>query len=85
MEWIKDFLNGKVIAYDKMLHFLTGFLLSTLLSFTYIWINVSVLIVVAVGKEYYDLKVKKTMFDLKDCLATILGGIMAITFHLIAF
>ncbi len=85
MEWIKDFFSGKVIAYDKILHFLTGFMLSTLLSFTCIWINIGLLIIIAVGKEYYDLKVKKTLFDWKDCFATLLGGITAIIFHLVAF
>ncbi len=78
MKWIKDFLNGQIVPYDKMLHFFVGFFISAVFSFAYIVINFAILISFSIGKEYFDKQVKNTQFDKMDALATFLGGIMAI-------
>ncbi len=78
MKWIKEFLNGQIVPFDKMLHFFVGFFISAIFSFTYLWVNLIVLIFFSIGKEYFDKQIKKTQFDKKDALATFLGGVLAI-------
>lgn len=38
-------------------------------------------IVIAFGKEVYDLKIKKTYMDLFDMIATVSGGYIAILLY----
>ncbi|APD07915.1 hypothetical protein UJ101_02416 [Flavobacteriaceae bacterium UJ101] len=78
MKWIKAFFYGEIIPFDKMLHFFVGFFISTVCSFLSIEINLIILTIFSIGKEYYDQYIKKTHFDIQDALATFLGGIAAI-------
>ncbi len=78
MKFIKDFFYGDIIPFDKMLHFFVGFFISTIVSFLSIEINLIILLIFSIGKEFYDQYVKKTYFDIKDALATFVGGIAAI-------
>jgi len=65
---------------DKALHFLWMFLIVQVLNnFTEnILMKAVVIVVVALLKELYDVKIKKSKFDWLDVLATIAGGATAI-------
>lgn len=68
---------------DKALHFLWMFFLQ--LIFCYLFkLNVYMFIIpiiFAVGKEIYDLKIKKSYMDLIDMIATFLGGYISILLY----
>lgn len=78
----------KQIDYDKRMHFGAGFLIALIAAVTtsFIWwltdIDVSIVpvlttlapILAGVGKEYWDKFHKKSIFDIKDMLATWTGG-----------
>ena len=77
MEKLIKFLNGEIIAVDKMLHFSFSFIIASF------FINplVSVIVVLAVNilKELFDKYKKKTKFDAYDILSGLLGGLFYIT------
>lgn len=57
---------------DKVLHFLGGLVITlSLISFISIWAFI-VTAIVAVGKEYHD--IKTTDFDYYDIASTLFGG-----------
>ena len=76
MEKLIKFLNGEIIAVDKMLHFSFSFIIASF------FINplVSVIVVLAVNilKELFDKYKKKTKFDAYDILSGLLGGLFYI-------
>ena len=76
MEKLIKFLNGEIIAVDKMLHFSFSFIIASF------FINplVSVIVVLAVNilKELLDKYKKKTKFDAYDILSGLLGGLFYI-------
>lgn len=79
MEWLKKFLNGQIVPYDKMLHFFVGFFIAVVASIVLNYsLNLILITAIAFGKEYYDKKVKLSYFDQFDAYITILGGIIAI-------
>ena len=73
------------VQIDKILHFLAGFAIATVVVVVFINSNNHLIfgfiasIVGGILKEVYDIKIKKTHFDWYDVLATILGGIAAIS------
>jgi hypothetical protein len=59
---------------DKLLHFLAGFFITTvLLAFTPDWVAVGAAVLAGVGKEVYDVY-KGGKFDLADLACTFAGG-----------
>jgi hypothetical protein len=64
-----------MIAQDKLLHFFYGFLIFLVMALV-VSNEVALLITlgVAIGKECYDLYIKKTVFDLIDIVFTVLSG-----------
>lgn len=59
--------NSRWFAYDKMLHFVAGFMITV---FFGMWINV----LVAIAKEIQD-EYEYDGFDWKDIISGIVGGI----------
>ena len=67
----------KFLETDKVLHFLIGFFIFTVLHIIPI-IGLSVVVILAIGKEVYDYHHKNLhTCDYRDAIATILGGIIA--------
>ena len=70
---------------DKILHFLVGFAIATVVvvlfrnSTNLFLFGFMASIVGGILKEVYDLKVKKSRFDWYDVFATVAGGIAAIS------
>ena len=68
---------------DKILHFLAGFAIATVVVVLFKNFSDPLLfgflasIVGSLFKEVYDLKVNKSRFDLYDLLAPVVGGIAA--------
>ena len=65
--------NKNMIQQDKILHFLIGFAIATVLQFMGVWMLLPVLAIGA-GKELYDKYIKKTTFDVVDLVCTFAGG-----------
>jgi len=64
---------------DKLLHFLVGFFICTVASALMpLWIGFMISIVAGIGKEVYDLKIKKTFYSWPDMVFTIIGGLIAL-------
>ncbi len=84
--WLIKLSIGKIIPLDKMLHFFVGFFLSTLFSgILPLWLNIEIIIVIAILKEVFDVKVKNSSYDVKDILATVLGSIISILYLYVIF
>ena len=70
---------------DKILHFLAGFTIATLVVVLFrnhiesLLFGFIASIVGGILKEVYDLKIKKSRFDWYDVFATVAGGIAAIS------
>ena len=77
MEKLIKFLNGEIIAVDKMLHFSFSFMIASL--FINPWIAVTAVLVINILKELFDKYIKKTKFDAYDILSGLLGGLFYIT------
>lgn len=81
IEKIKNF--EILMRSDKALHFLWMFYLQIILCYLF-KLNIYMFIIpilFAVGKEVYDLKIKKTYMDLWDMIATFSGGYIAILLY----
>lgn len=59
---------------DKLYHFIAGAIIFLIASH-FISYAIFPVIVIAIGKEIYDLKVKKSYFDFWDIVATVMGGL----------
>ena len=70
---------------DKILHFLVGFAIATVVvvlfrNYTNLFLFGFIAVIVGgILKEVYDLKIKKSRFDWYDVFATVAGGIAAIS------
>jgi len=60
---------------DKLYHFLAGAIIFWVASY-FIAYPIIPVIIIAVLKEAYDLKIKKSYFDFWDILATVAGGLI---------
>ena len=65
-----------MIRQDLVTHFLTGFFIITLLQFDWAF-AIAAVVIIGVGKEFYDKFIRHTMFDWKDVACTIVGGFVA--------
>jgi len=68
---------------DKIYHFLAGFIIA-IISMGIVKLGepttLLIVAVVAIGKELFDLYIRKTSFNWWDVLATILGSILLFIF-----
>jgi len=64
-----------MIHTDKILHFLTGFFIATLLQFANGWV-ILIALLAGLGKELYDQN-KGGEFDKADLACTVSGGFVA--------
>ena len=72
MNFLVRLLSGGIIPVDKMLHFFVALSIGLILkySFGFEWMYYTVvLVVLTIGKEWFDLKIKKSKFDWMDVLA----------------
>ncbi len=60
---------------DKLLHFIAGVVIF-LIANCFMGFAIIPVIVIAIGKEVYDLKVKKSRMDFWDIVATVAGGVL---------
>lgn len=81
---IKSFVKNNVTD-DKKLHFLVSALLTEIFYDVGIplWIAMLITLGIGIGKELYDKYVKKTMFDVKDLIADIVGILIGGIFKMI--
>jgi len=82
---MKDFFNkincSKIPFKDKGCHFSVGFILSMFMIMIFnIGLILTLVGLIAVGKELFDKYIRKTFFDLNDIVATLLGSIVFVTF-----
>ena len=61
---------------DKIYHLLAGFIVSLIFGFINPVLGLALAIIAGVGKEIYDKKIKKSVIDPLDVIATVLGGIL---------
>ncbi len=64
---------------DKLLHFIAGMVIF-LIANCFMSFAIIPVIIIAVLKEVYDLKVKKSRMDFWDFLATVAGGLIMYLF-----
>jgi len=60
---------------DKLLHFIAGMVIFLMANY-FITYPIIPVIIIAVLKEVYDLKVKKSRMDFWDFIATVAGGLL---------
>lgn len=60
---------------DKLYHFIAGAIIFWVTSYFTHYAIIPV-IIIAISKEIYDLKIKKSYIDFWDIIATILGGLV---------
>ena len=60
---------------DKLLHFLAGIFIFWVASY-FLACPIIPVIVIGIGKEVYNLKVKKSYMDFWDFIATVAGGLI---------
>lgn len=70
-----------MIKQDKILHFITGFVLSItgVIFFPFLLLG----FVFAFGKEFYDYYTKKGIVEINDIISTLLGSTLAVIIILI--
>ena len=61
---------------DKIYHLVAGFIISLIFGFINPVLGLILAIIAGVGKEIYDKKIKKSVIDPLDVIATVLGGIL---------
>ena len=61
---------------DKIYHFIAGFIISLIFGFINPVLGLALAIIAGVGKEIYDKKIKKSVIDPLDVIATVLGGVL---------
>lgn len=72
---IQNAIVNKLGGYDKTTHFFAGAWLSLLMPNWYYALILSAIL--AVGKELIDKYVCKQVFDVRDMVATFLGGVVS--------
>ena len=61
---------------DKVYHLAAGFIISLIFGFINPVLGLALAIIAGVGKEIYDKKIKKSVIDPLDVIATVVGGIL---------
>ena len=61
---------------DKIYHLVAGFIISLIFGLINPFLGLALAIIAGVGKEIYDKKIKKSVIDPLDVIATVLGGIL---------
>lgn len=61
---------------DKIYHLLAGFIISLIFGIINPVLGLILAIIAGVGKEIYDKKIKKSVIDPLDVIATVVGGIL---------
>ena len=61
---------------DKIYHLVAGFIISLIFGLINPVLGLVLAIIAGVGKEIYDKKIKKSVIDPLDVIATVLGGIL---------
>ena len=61
---------------DKIYHLVAGFIISLIFGFINPVLGLVLAIIAGVGKEIYDKKIKKSVIDPFDIIATVIGGIL---------
>ena len=91
--WTNSYFFWYAIWNDKFIHFsvisLIWILLLILLSYifsnkyTILFINIIILLIISVWKEFFDLLIRKTVFGYLDILADLFWILFIVTFYLI--
>ena len=68
---------------DKIYHLVAGFLIALIFGLINPVLGLTLAIVVGVGKELYDKKIKKSAIDPLDVIATVVGGVLGIALAII--
>lgn len=61
---------------DKIYHLVAGFLIALIFGLITPVLGLALAIIAGVGKEIYDKKIKKSVIDPLDVIATVVGGIL---------
>ena len=61
---------------DKIYHLVAGFIISLIFGLINPVLGLALAIIAGVGKEIYDKKIKKSVIDPLDAIATVVGGIL---------
>ena len=61
---------------DKIYHLVAGFIISLIFGLINPVLGLALAIIAGVGKEIYDKKIKKSVIDPLDVIATVVGGIL---------
>ena len=61
---------------DKIYHLVAGFIISLIFGLINPVLGLALAIIAGVGKELYDKKIKKSIIDPLDVIATVVGGIL---------
>ena len=61
---------------DKIYHLVAGFTISLIFGFINPVLGLALAIIAGVGKEIYDKKIKKSVIDPLDVIATTVGGLL---------
>lgn len=70
---------------DKILHFLAGLSITAIVTlYAPLWAAILSCLIVGIGKEVYDLKIKHTKFDSMDLFVTVLGAVAFSLFYAVA-
>lgn len=61
---------------DKIYHLVAGFVISLVFGLINPVLGLVLAVIAGVGKEIYDKKIKKSVIDPLDAIATVLGGVL---------
>ena len=61
---------------DKIYHLVAGFIISLIFGLINPVLGLALAIIAGVGKEIYDKKIKKSVIDPLDIIATVVGGVL---------
>ena len=61
---------------DKIYHLVVGFIISIIFGLINPVLGLALAIIAGVGKEIYDKKIKKSVIDPLDVIATVVGGVL---------
>ena len=61
---------------DKIYHLVAGLIISLIFGLINPVLGLALAIIAGVGKEIYDKKIKKSVIDPLDVIATVVGGIL---------
>jgi hypothetical protein len=75
---------NKIIQLDKVLHFIVGAGIFSVLGYVLSsWVAAIAVCVAAIGKEIYDTTKPDGVFDRGDIVATLAGGVVAMAFMVV--